>query len=141
VNVSSLFHTHNAPSAILAPDVAVAGETSPSTNPRKSFFRRWSEKTRIRPFNPLSPPSPGVEESSKEELPDWRTCAFIPNRILQGIPTAPHLLMKKSILTSPSGQIQFCSEAAKALSNPIFPIPKTSFPFFQNAFPILTSGK
>ena len=47
VDVSSLFHKHNDLSAILSRDFSLA-DTPPATaeGPRKSFFRRVSEKTK-----------------------------------------------------------------------------------------------
>jgi hypothetical protein len=60
VDVSTLFHKHNDLSAVLSRHFAL--NDAPPISPRKSFFRRLSERTRIRPLDPLSPPTMGLEE-------------------------------------------------------------------------------
>jgi hypothetical protein len=132
--VSSLFHRHNDLSAILARDFALTNEP-PQTSPRKSFFRRLSEKTRIRPLNPISPPTIGLEqEVVQQNTIGQQVSCFRSAYSKVRSQTALNLTDVKYILTSPSGQIQFCSEAVKAVfqsdtqNRPqIFPLLSESF--------------
>jgi hypothetical protein len=65
VDVSSLFQKYNDLSAMLSRDFALSEPVGAPDSPRKGFFRRISERTRLRnnmQFLSLGPQSPGLEE-------------------------------------------------------------------------------
>jgi len=124
VDVSSLFHRNNDLSAILSQDFALpAPSPTEIQNPRKSFFRRLSEKTRFRPSPVISPSVGLVEEVVREDI------TTIGEQV-----DVFRSAYAKYILVDNTGNIQFCSERAGNLFPGIEPFSQPIFPILSQTF-------